>query len=348
MSTWVSCPSYGVDLDRPLEERFDVMDDGMIDRAKALLGTIQAETPPAALKLASLFNARTRWRFNREVKAIGRHAGIDWRWLMFANVSYDLVLTYMACSTVALPTPDGPVLARNMDWQPEDKLAAASCVIRYARGGRLRWAIAGWPGSVGVVSGLSGRGFAVVINAVLSRQRSARTGYPVLLFLRTVLEDAGGFDEAVAMLARKKLFTSALLTVVGTENDQRVCIERTPTRAEQRWGKPGEPLVTTNHYRKLDDEGRPGRDPETARFFESTGGRYEGLYRLGEQTLSAGEVSTEALLYALIDGDVVQENTAQHVILKPSAQCIELFVPRRLVEAQRDEPPGREPVEPAQ
>ncbi|MGB2821797.1 MAG: carcinine hydrolase/isopenicillin-N N-acyltransferase family protein, partial [Phycisphaerae bacterium] len=195
----MTCPSYVVDLDRPVGERFDGIDAEMIDRAKAILSAVKAEAPPAAVRLAPLFNARTRWRFSREVKAMGRYAGIDWRWLMLANVSYDLALAYMSCSTVALPAREGPVLARNMDWWPEDKLAAASCTIRYVKGGRLRWAIAGWPGSLGVVSGLSARGFAVVINAVLSRQPCSMTGYPVVLFLRTVLEDAGGFGEAVAM-----------------------------------------------------------------------------------------------------------------------------------------------------
>ncbi len=333
MSAWLSCPSYVVDLDRPLEERFDGIDAEMIDRAKALLDAVKGETPAAAVRLAPLFNARTRWRFSREVKAMSRYAGIDWRWLMLANVSYDLLMACMSCSTVALPAPDGPVLARNMDWWPEDKLAAASCITRYVRGGRLRFAIAGWPGSLGVVTGLSARGFAFVINAVLSRQARSVMGYPVLLFLRTVLEDAGGFDEAVSMLSRKKLFTSVLVTVVGTENHQRVCIERTPARAELRWGESDAPLVTTNHYRKLDDPGRGKLEDDAAAFFESTCGRYKRLLQLSERMLTAGEVDTDALLRALTDEDVIQEITAQHAIVQPSRQRIELYVPRRLVES---------------
>jgi hypothetical protein len=333
MSAWMSCPSYVVDLDRPLDERFDAIDPEMIDRAKAILAAVQAETPPAAIRLAPLFNARTRWRFSREVKAMGRYAGIDWRWLMLANVSYDLLMACMSCSTVALPSPDGPLLARNMDWWPEDKLAAASCITRYVRGGRLLFAIAGWPGSLGVVTGISARGFAVALNAVLSRKARSAAGYPVLLLLRTVLEDAAGFDEAVAILRRRRLFTGALLTVVGTENRQRVCIERTPTRAELRWGEPDAPLVTTNHYRRLDDPGRGKLEDEAAQFFETTCGRYERLLQLSERLLSAGEVDTEGLLRALTDEAVIQEITAQHAIMQPARGAMELYVPRRLVEA---------------
>ena len=135
------------------------------------------------------------------------------------------------------------------------------------------------------------------------------------------------------MLTRRRLFTSALFTVVGTENHQRVCIERTPARAELRWAEPDTPLVTTNHYRKLDDAGRGKLEGDAAQFFESTCGRYDRLLQLAGQMLSAPEVTSQALLRALTDEDVIQDITAQHVIMQPSSERIELYVPRRLVEA---------------
>src|SRR5262249_37922713 len=142
--------------------------------------------------------------------------------VVLANISYDLVLSAFGCSTVALPTPSGPVVARNMDWWPEDLLAQASYLVRYHRNGVLQYANAGWPGAIGVGTGLSGRGFALVLNAVSGTEGVRKTGYPVLLHLRRVLEDARDFDEALRLLTEQRLAAPALLTLVGRENEQRV------------------------------------------------------------------------------------------------------------------------------
>jgi len=315
----------------PLERRFESVDPAMVQRGRELLEAVRQEVPSSALRLVPLLDARTGFRFHREAKAIARFGRLDWRWVMLANVSYDLALAYMACSTVALPTPDGPVVARNMDWWPEEKLAAASCALHSVRGGRLEYAIAGWPGSMGVVTGLSGRGFAVVLNAVLSDEKYRLTGYPVLLFLRTVLQDAPNFDQAVEMLSGHRLFTNGLITVVGTANHERVCIERTPSRCFLRWGEGGDPLVTTNSYVALEDTGRNRYGPEIEELFASTGSRYSNLLRLSRDINVKGEGLTTALLYALTDEGVIQSITAQHVVMQPSKQHIDVFVPRRLL-----------------
>jgi hypothetical protein len=320
----------------PLERRFGTIDSRLLGRARELLAGIQQEIPPTALKAARLVNARTAWRFAAELKALARQTGIDWRWLMVANISYDLALMHLGCSTAALASPEGPIVARNMDWWPEDKLAAASCLLRYVKGDRPQFAVAGWPGSVGVVTGLSARRFAVVLNAVLSPEPVRKTGYPVLLFLRKVLEDAEGFDQAVAMLTRQKLFAGALLTVVGATNHQRVVIERTPTQAVLRRPAGLEPLVTTNHYRSLSCPARPGLDEQIQSYFDLACGRYDSLTALSAQFPTDTVPATEALLYALSDAKVSQTITAQQIILQPSRQRMELYVPRRLAALDAD------------
>lgn len=333
MSTWTRCPSYEMDLDLPEPERFAVIERYMIDRARRLLEAIRQHIPGKALSLAPLLNARTRWRFSAELKAMGRYTGIDWRWLMLGNVSYDLALASLGCSTVVMPTPEGPMVARNMDWWPQELLAAASCTLRFVRGGELLFAIAGWPGSVGAVTGLSARGFAVVLNAVLGQESARRSGYPVLLFLRRVLEEADGFEAAVKMIHDKTLFTCGLITVAGTTNHQRVCIERTPTRAMLRWPEPDEPLVATNSYLLMDQP--PRRKPldrDGRELFATTCTRYERLDTLARELLARGNVTPQCLLYALTDPEVIQEITAQHVVVQPGRGEIDLYVPTRLLE----------------
>jgi hypothetical protein len=222
-----------------------------------------------------------------------------------------------------LPTPDGPVIARNMDWWPEGPLARASYVIRCVHGDDWKFTSAGFPGAVGVVSGLSSRGFAVILNAVTSPDRICKTGYPVLLHLRRVLEDAAGFDDSLAMLSKQKLTTSALFTLAGTKNDQRVVIERAPNRQALRWGRPGEPLLTTNNYRLLDR----AKMSDAWDLERTSCGRYDRLWHLATHRTSSTIPTDDELLYWLQDDQVRQEITAQHVLIRPARGEMRLFVP---------------------
>jgi predicted choloylglycine hydrolase len=248
---------------------------------------------------------------------------------MLANLSYDLILGRLGCSTIALATPSGPVVARNMDWWPEDLLAQASFLVRSSHQGKFCFANAAWPGAIGVVTGLSARGFAIVLNAVTCPEGLRKTGYPMLLHLRRVLEDAKDFDDALRMLTEQTLAAPGLLTLVGSKNEQRVVIERTPTRQAQRWPRGSEPLVTTNHYRLLFQPEH--QDP--AQMYDNTCSRYEAacsfLAKLGPDR----EVEDAALLYLLSDPAVIQGITAQHIILRPARGEVRLFVPSRLLSA---------------
>ena len=310
-----------------MARRFENIPDDATRKGRRLLEAVMQEIPFAARFLADAVRLRTLNRFHSEMTALARHIGASWREIMLANISYDLALTFIGCSTIVVPTPDGPVLARNMDWWPEEVLAQTSYLVRYHKGGRLAYANAGWPGSTGVVTGMSGRGFAIALNAVLSEESSRRAGYPVLLHIRRVLEDARDFDDAVERLASATLVAPALLTVAGTENDQRVVVERSPKRAALRWAEPGKVLVTTNDYRLL-------FRPEThnlGEIYQTTCNRFDTLTRAMQDHQPNSSISDSALLYSLTSPDVIQQITAQHIILRPRSGEVRMFVPRRLL-----------------
>ncbi len=328
---WVECPAMHINLDRPLSERFAAVPPDAIEKGRELLRALDQEIPVTARILADAARLRTTNRFHAEVIALARRIDVPWRRIMLANLSYDLALAYIGCSTVVLPTADGPVLARNMDWWPEHALARSSYLVRCYRGGRLAFANAGWPGATGVVTGLSGLGFCLALNAVLSPEGIRRTGYPVLLHLRRVLEDAPDFDAAVRQLSEATLAAPALITVAGTRNEQRVVIERTPTRSAQRWADNGKPLVTTNDYRLLF---RP-ETHEVAEIYQTTCRRYDALTEFFRDHAPQDPVEDAALLYVLSEPDVIQQITAQHVVIRPRTGEIRMFVPRRLID-----PPG--------
>ncbi len=261
---------------------------------------------------------RTAGRFHREAVALAGQVGADWRDVILANISYDLAIATFGCSTVALPTAEGPVVARNMDWWPEDLLARASYLVRNVRGGRLLFANAGWPGAIGVVTGLSQNGFAVVLNAVVSSCGASRIGYPVLLHLRRVVEDAKSFEVALDWLSNQHLTTSGLFTLVGVNNEQRVVIERTPKQSAQRWAEADKPLFATNDYRLLF---QPEERPE-GEIYETTCHRYDALCRIFAEHRADRRVSDEELLFTLSDPNVIQGITAQHIIMRPRrARC---------------------------
>lgn len=329
MVPWIERSEIKIDFARPPERLLEEVPSDAIARGQELLAAVMHEIPRAARFIADLVRLRTWGRFQQEAVLLARQAQASWRHILLANVSYDLLLTTMGCSTIALPTPEGPVVARNMDWWPEGILARSSYVVRCVRGDDLLFVNAGWPGSIGVVTGLSARGFAVVLNAVTGPEKKARTGYPVLLHLRRVLDDAADFEQALKMLSEQKLMAPALITLVGSENHQRVVIERTPCRHALRWAEPDQPLFATNHYRSL----YPPQDSPGHVFYQNTCARYATLERFFAGHQADQPVRDEALLYVLSDPQIIQTITAQHIIMRPRSKSVRLFVPRRLVDA---------------
>jgi isopenicillin-N N-acyltransferase like protein len=335
MLPWVERPTLKIDLDKPALRRFDGMPPDALAAGERLLAAVSESIPKGARMLAHAVRLRTLNRFHEEVVSLSRRIHADWRDVMLANISYDLLIATFGCSTIALATPGGPVVARNMDWWPEDILAQASYLVQYQRRGTLQFANAGWPGATGVVTGMSSRGFAVVLNAVTGPEGHSRLGYPVLLHLRRVLEDAPDFEAARKWLCEQRLTVPALFTLVGTENHQRVIIERTPSRFAERRPKGDGPLFVTNDYRLLfQPETREG--PE---IYQSTCSRYDALCEFFADHRPDRDIGDEELLYRLTDPRVIQGITAQHIIMRPRQQTTRLFVPRRLLNGKISIPP---------
>jgi isopenicillin-N N-acyltransferase like protein len=282
-----------------------------VSAGRALLAGILSDVSmlPFAEAAATLVQERYPV-YAAEAEAIADEFDVRAVDVMLANLSYDMILNLFGCSTMALATPDGPVLARNMDWPHEALVARASCVTPTSHGQS-----AGFAGGIGVVSGLSRRGFAVVLNAVIGGGPPNLDGFPMLLFLRHLLDEATSFDDAVQRSCATPLVSSGLLTLVGTENRQRVCIERGPTHHAERWAEGERPLITTNHYLCLLQQGDCSR--------------YNHLQRHSPRL--PARPTADDLLGLLRHDDVRQSITAQHVIAWPATGKLRLFVPSELL-----------------
>jgi hypothetical protein len=285
----------------------------LIDSARALLAEIAGQLRSHPMSRQAALMVRQRYpRHAEQIDADAQLLDVDAIDLTMANLSYDLFLGLFGCSTVVLATPEGPFLARNMDWLMPDRIARASCVVPLESGVH-----AGAVGSTGIVSAQSRHGFVVILNAVLTGEMDLR-GYPVLLFLRHLLDTARSFDEAVSLASETRLASAALITLAGTRNEQRVCIERLPWSNQQRWPHGDEPLLVTNHSRCL---AGPHVCP-----------RYDYL---SQYLHRHSRPDPEELLTLLQHPSVRQDITAQHVLASPARGLFRLFVPADLLQQER-------------
>ena len=110
---------------------------------------------------------------------------------------------------------------------------AAIPVVTFARPeGKIAWAGVGWPGSVGVVTGVNAQGIAVMVSpARTSDVRPTRTARPIALLARTVLEQAKTLDEAIKLIEGTPTLGSAVMTVIDGSSGNWVLVERTPSKA---------------------------------------------------------------------------------------------------------------------
>ncbi len=332
MIPWIERATIDMPLNGTRTARFGNVSGAALSEVRRLLEYLRNAMPASAQNLATLIDARTLWRFHREATETAAFVQIEWPNVLLANLVYEFVIGAMGCSTIALPTPTGPVLARNMDFFPEDLLAQGSYLVRYTRENAVQFTQAGWPGAIGIVSGQSTRGFAVVLNAVASSEGLHKLGYPVLLHLRRVVEDARDFDHALEMLKRTTLMTSALFTLVGRDNHQRVVVERSSRQHALRWPEGNQPLVTTNNFRLLGQTSRELGHSLTA----TTCQRFESLSHFFADHRAEQDIDDDKLLYALTDPSVIQTITAQHVLFRPRLGTARLFVPRRFVDSPLD------------
>jgi hypothetical protein len=109
--------------------------------------------------------------------------------------------------------------------------ARAPVVSWVHRDGVIPYASVGWPGLVGVVTGVNAEGIAVFVHpASASDVRPTRVAQPVALVAREVLENARSLDEAVGLVEKTPSLGAAGYLIV--EGGGAVAwIERSPSRS---------------------------------------------------------------------------------------------------------------------
>ncbi len=213
-----------------------------------------------ALGAASAFESLMLPAHRDEVRALARESKVEPRQMMLAQCFLDLS-AMTACSTVTLPgsaSPDGVArFGRNLDFPSFDVADKSTVLLAYRPEGRHAFVSVGWPGLIGVLSGMNEHGLCVA-NMEVSRSMRLPDAMPYTLLYRTVLERCRTTEEAIALLEKTPRQSANNLMVMDAAGDRAV-VEITPQRVRVRRGGADRALFSTNHQRGERDDDTAGR-----------------------------------------------------------------------------------------
>jgi predicted choloylglycine hydrolase len=190
--------------------------------------------------------------FKQELEAIVKAAKVDRDKVVVGNTLFDLKKIF-ACSALLIEgkrsTTGGPLLGRNLDYPSIDSINEYSLVTIYRPTGKHAFAAVGFPGLIGVISGMNDAGLALGMLEVFDVKDGERgfnpLGVPYALNNRQILEECTTIEEARKLLL--SLPRTTTLNLVLADRTGVAVFEVTPDRVEVRHPDRGT-LGCTNHY----------------------------------------------------------------------------------------------------
>ncbi|MHC4177073.1 MAG: C45 family autoproteolytic acyltransferase/hydrolase [Planctomycetota bacterium] len=281
---------------------------------KRLLARFGAEGAwPAVATAGRMMIARVPAEHRKELETISKTAEIDWDTLVVANVMLEL-RRLGGCSSLIVQgdrsTAEGPLFGRNFDFPPMGTLDKYSLVAVYRPKGKHAFASVGFPGLIGVVSGINDAGLAL---ATLDVYRCADGspmfnpgGTPLMFCYRRVLEECTTVEEAEKLLRGVRPTTWMNLAVCDPNGG--AVFELTPKTVAVRRPVDGA-LPCTNHF----------RSPELAAGMRCR--RYRTLQEgLSKKTFALGDVAR--LMHAVNQGPA----TLQTMVFEPKSRRLHLGI----------------------
>ena len=263
-----------------------------------------------ALAAARLFENYFRPEHLAEADALAKRTGMDERETVLAQCFLDLS-PMEACSTITLPASAAPDhvarFGRNLEFMSLGVADKYSTVFVYHPQGRYQFASVGWPGLIGVLSGMNEHGLALA-NMEVTRNPRLPGAMPYTLLYRTVLEQCKTVDEAIELVKKTPRQTANNLMLMDATGDRAV-LEITPASVTVRRTKATEPLISTNHQRGTDCDSM-GRC-----------WRYDELHKIGEGEFGKVDLKElEGMLAKVSPGD----ETLQSMVFEPTNRVIYL------------------------
>jgi hypothetical protein len=223
----------------------------------------------------------TPQRHQRELMSIAEHSGLGDDRLAVANTL--LELRRIGCSSLiiepARSATGGPLFGRNFDFETLGELHKYSLLLVYRPEAKHAFASIGFPGLVGVFSGVNDAGLAVAtLDVEQSADRSRKfnpTGTPLAFVFRRILEECTTVDEAEQLLKSETATTWMNLAVCDRNGG--AVFEITPDNVARRNAE-DHAVFCTNHFRA------PGMTVgETCR-------RYDAIQALPDRPIAVADV----------------------------------------------------------
>ena len=139
------------------------------------------------------------------------------------------------------------LIGRNFDFYVGDAFAENKQVTFCAPSKGYAFASIGWPGMIGVLSGMNETGLTVTINAAKSAMPTS-SATPISILTREILQYASTIDEALAIAQKRNTFVSESILIGSAKDGRAAIIEKSPEKTVLFNGKEKDRIICTNHY----------------------------------------------------------------------------------------------------
>lgn len=139
------------------------------------------------------------------------------------------------------------LIGRNFDFYVGDAFAENKLVTFCHPDKGHNFVSIGWPGMIGVLSGMNEAGLTVTINAAKSAMPTS-SATPISILTREILQYASNIEEALAIAQKRKTFVSESILIGSAKDGKAVIIEKSPEKTALFSGKEKDRIICTNHY----------------------------------------------------------------------------------------------------
>lgn len=139
------------------------------------------------------------------------------------------------------------LIGRNFDFYVGDAFAENKLVTFCHPDKGHNFVSIGWPGMIGVLSGMNEAGLTVTINAAKSAIPTS-SATPISILTREILQYASNIEEALAIAQKRKTFVSESILIGSAKDGRAAIIEKSPEKTVLFTGKEKDRIICTNHY----------------------------------------------------------------------------------------------------
>lgn len=235
---------------------------------------------------------------------------VDYREILLYHALRDIGQVLGCSSFIALPQTTKNrelIYGRNFDFLKGDSLE--NLITFYEPDKGNSFVSIGWPGMIGVVSGMNDEGLTVGILAAYSKDVSF-DGMPSCFLMRKVLQYANNVEEAKEIIVKSKRTGPNIVLLADKEGA--LIVECTATKYALRKPQDGI-LFSSNHFLSPIYE----QDKKRKRALESGDSekRYERIEKLLKENY--GQIDVEYGIKILRDDIILKENILHSVIFHP-------------------------------